>query len=106
VCHGVGTVDVVVGEQRLTDCGLTSCGVSWWWHSCVCVSVVVPRGGRVYRLCDLRRCRHRLVPPAVVLVQLCELVLPRGMPQGRYIFGSHPFFPSASPPFLGFAWGP
>ncbi|MQM02661.1 hypothetical protein Taro_035431 [Colocasia esculenta] len=25
---------------------LTGCGVLWWWHSCVCVSVVVPHGGR------------------------------------------------------------
>ncbi|MQL79630.1 hypothetical protein Taro_012079 [Colocasia esculenta] len=46
VCHGVGTVVIVVGEQRLTGCGLTGCGVTWWWHGCVCVSVVVPRGGR------------------------------------------------------------
>ncbi|MQM11856.1 hypothetical protein Taro_044766 [Colocasia esculenta] len=37
---------------------------------------------RVYRWCGLRRCCDRLVPPAVVLVELCELVLPRGMPQG------------------------
>ncbi|MQL80540.1 hypothetical protein Taro_012985 [Colocasia esculenta] len=38
------------------------------WHSSGCGSVVVPHGSR-------------LVPPAVELVVLCELVLPRGMPQ-------------------------
>ncbi|MQM21812.1 hypothetical protein Taro_054857, partial [Colocasia esculenta] len=38
---------------------------------------------RVYHWCRLRRCCDRLVPPAVVLVELCELVLPRGMPQTR-----------------------
>ncbi|MQM07327.1 hypothetical protein Taro_040158 [Colocasia esculenta] len=27
VCHGVGTVIVVVGERKLTSCGLTGCGV-------------------------------------------------------------------------------
>ncbi|MQL70842.1 hypothetical protein Taro_003161 [Colocasia esculenta] len=27
VCHGVGTVVVVVSERRLTGCGLTGCGV-------------------------------------------------------------------------------
>ncbi|MQM15397.1 hypothetical protein Taro_048341 [Colocasia esculenta] len=43
--------------------------------------MVIPRGGRIYRWCCLRRCCVRLVPPAVVLVELCELVLPRGMPQ-------------------------
>ncbi|MQL69091.1 hypothetical protein Taro_001380, partial [Colocasia esculenta] len=71
----------VVGEQRLTGCGLTGCGVPWWWHSCVCGSMVVPHGGRVYHWYDLRRRCDRLVPPAVVLLELCELVLPRGMPQ-------------------------
>ncbi|MQL84844.1 hypothetical protein Taro_017355 [Colocasia esculenta] len=35
----------------------------------------------VYRWYDLRRRCGRLVPPAVVLLELCELVLPRGMPQ-------------------------
>ncbi|MQL71009.1 hypothetical protein Taro_003326 [Colocasia esculenta] len=33
---------------------------------------------RVYRWCRLRRCCDRLVPPVVVLVQFCELVLSRG----------------------------
>ncbi|MQM15705.1 hypothetical protein Taro_048656 [Colocasia esculenta] len=81
-------VGVVVGERRLTGCGLIGCGVPWWWHNCICVSVVVPRGGRVYRWCGLRRCRDRFVPPVVVLVQLCELVLPRGMPQKLSLFDS------------------
>ncbi|MQL96580.1 hypothetical protein Taro_029259, partial [Colocasia esculenta] len=35
----------------------------------------------VYRWCRMRRCCDRFVPPAVVLVELCELMLPRGMPQ-------------------------
>ncbi|MQM01662.1 hypothetical protein Taro_034424 [Colocasia esculenta] len=43
-----------------------------------------------------RRC-DRLVPPAVVLVELCELVLPRGMPQVWW-FGW-------SPQFFGFTCG-
>ncbi|MQM14628.1 hypothetical protein Taro_047561 [Colocasia esculenta] len=51
------------------------------------LQVTHPAGGevevmRVYRRCGLRRRRDRIVPPAVVLVQLCELVLRRGMPQG------------------------
>ncbi|MQM17042.1 hypothetical protein Taro_050010 [Colocasia esculenta] len=37
----------------------------------------------VSRLCGLRRCCGRLVPPAVEIVALCELVLPRGMPKDR-----------------------
>ncbi|MQM16463.1 hypothetical protein Taro_049421 [Colocasia esculenta] len=37
--------------------------------------------GVVYRWYGLRRRCDRLVPPAVVLEELCELVLPRGMPQ-------------------------
>ncbi|MQL71823.1 hypothetical protein Taro_004178 [Colocasia esculenta] len=45
VLSGVGTDVVVVSERRLTGCGLTGYGVPWWWHSCICVSVVVPRDG-------------------------------------------------------------
>ncbi|MQM16652.1 hypothetical protein Taro_049610 [Colocasia esculenta] len=37
VCHGVGTVVIVVSEWRLTGYGLIGCGVASWWHSCVCV---------------------------------------------------------------------
>ncbi|MQM23911.1 hypothetical protein Taro_056981, partial [Colocasia esculenta] len=40
----------------------------------------------VYRWCHLRRCCDRLVPPVVVLVELCELVLPRGMSQVVALF--------------------
>ncbi|MQL77179.1 hypothetical protein Taro_009576 [Colocasia esculenta] len=37
VCHGVGTVFIVVSERRLTGCGLIGCGVPSCWHSSVCV---------------------------------------------------------------------
>ncbi|MQM11775.1 hypothetical protein Taro_044685 [Colocasia esculenta] len=41
-------VVIVVGERRLNGCG-----VPWRWHSCVCGSVVVPRGGGVVELCSM-----------------------------------------------------
>ncbi|MQL98689.1 hypothetical protein Taro_031403 [Colocasia esculenta] len=49
VCHGVGTVVIVVSERRLTAFGLIGCGVPSWWHSCVCVPwwYLVMLGGEV-----------------------------------------------------------
>ncbi|MQL75479.1 hypothetical protein Taro_007848 [Colocasia esculenta] len=87
VCHDVGTIVVVVGE-RLSGVEVELCSVEvmclddqllrWCALRPVEVEVLL-----VYRWCGLRRCRVRLVPPAVVLVELSELVLPRGMPQVR-----------------------
>ncbi|MQM09356.1 hypothetical protein Taro_042225 [Colocasia esculenta] len=56
-------------------------------HICVEAFVVVPHGSR-------------LGPPALVLVVLCELVLPRGMPQDRPAKKPHRRCVSGSPPLV------
>ncbi|MQM19420.1 hypothetical protein Taro_052425, partial [Colocasia esculenta] len=75
---------------KVPGMGLRGCGVGWsplfFGFTCGCGAAVGPfvrdcETERTYRWYGLQRRCDRLVPQAVVLVVLCELVLPRGIPQ-------------------------